>query len=51
MVGIDFNLVYVFYKVISEFLKGVNNNKKFLIINQIIKFGFGKFIRIKCDKV
>ena len=51
IIGINFNLMHISYKVIFKFLKYVNDNKKFLIINQIIKLGFNKFIKIKYDKV
>ena len=51
MVGINFNLMHIFYKIIFKFFKYVNDNKKFFIVNRIIKFGFNKFIKIKYDKV
>ena len=39
VVGINLNLVHVPYKVMPEFFKSVNNNKKFLVVNKVIKFG------------
>ena len=51
MVGINLNLIHIFYKIIFKFFKYVNNSKKSFIVNRIIKFGFNKFIKIKYNKV
>ena len=39
VVGVNLDLVYVPYEVMPEFFEGVNNSKKFFIVNRVVKFG------------
>ena len=39
VVGVNLDLVYVPHEVVLEFFKGVDNSKKFFIVDRVVKFG------------